>query len=326
MLRRLITFWSKRGISDANALAFYTEILALGGNLTPREQTAVDNLVIDLKTAGLWSKIRVLYPFVGQSAVSHSLNLVNPLEFQIDWYGTLTHNSSGVVTDGVTGYGNTNLPCVRIQTGNIPPQSNSPYLHASAYIKNVTVTNNNYGFIFGSNYSLVGYSEDYGTSITLSNFAGIKKVTANGGDATYSPPVESPWGPSYTILTYSGLYTVTSNLLEPNSMPVGPYSGIIRTYKDTTELGSRGMNWITSSGTAAPYGSQADSGILSQGAVYIGGSHFTDRAIGPAPLNDRMEKPLAATYSFACFGEFLTGSEVTQLNTIVSDFQTYLNR
>lgn len=88
---------------DPDAAAF----IAAAGITDDTQKEAVNQLVVDLKAEGIWTKLRVLYPFVGGAASPHSYNLVNPATFQITWNGTLTHNASGVTGNGTTGYGDT---------------------------------------------------------------------------------------------------------------------------------------------------------------------------------------------------------------------------
>ena len=39
---------------------------------------AVNNLVLDLKKYGLWTKMKAIYPIVGGNAWSHKFNLKDP--------------------------------------------------------------------------------------------------------------------------------------------------------------------------------------------------------------------------------------------------------
>jgi hypothetical protein len=59
---------------DTDAQSFIT-----AASLTDTTQTnAVNDLVLDLKAAGLWTKISTLYPMVGGNATSHKFNLKDP--------------------------------------------------------------------------------------------------------------------------------------------------------------------------------------------------------------------------------------------------------
>jgi hypothetical protein len=73
-----------------------------------RHVEIINDLVTGLKTASLWNLLDVLYPFIGGSAYRHSLNLRNPLLYQIAWSGSLVHSGAGVKGSG--GFGtSTNL-------------------------------------------------------------------------------------------------------------------------------------------------------------------------------------------------------------------------
>ena len=92
---------------DADAQAF---ISAAGiTNLT--QASAVNTLVNDLKTYGLWTKMKALYPMVGGTATSHKFNLKDPRDldaaFRLTFSGGWTHSSTGALPNGTTGYAET---------------------------------------------------------------------------------------------------------------------------------------------------------------------------------------------------------------------------
>jgi hypothetical protein len=73
-----------------------------------RHAEIVNDLIIGLYVDNLWSLIQVLYPFIGGTAWSHSVNAKNPLQHQITWSGTLAHTAQGVsATQGGDGWGDT---------------------------------------------------------------------------------------------------------------------------------------------------------------------------------------------------------------------------
>jgi hypothetical protein len=71
------------------------------------EAVAINNLVNELKTAGLWGLMFAIYPMVGGTANTHKFNLVNPQDtnaaFRLSFNGGWTHSSSGAKPDGVSG-------------------------------------------------------------------------------------------------------------------------------------------------------------------------------------------------------------------------------
>jgi len=104
------TFRTIGGISfDADAQAFIT-----AASITdPTQQSAVNQLVVDLKSASIWTKMKAVYPFIGGSASSHKWNLKNPLDtnaaFRLSFAGGWTHSSTGAKPNGTTAYANTFL-------------------------------------------------------------------------------------------------------------------------------------------------------------------------------------------------------------------------
>lgn len=99
-------------IIDPEAAAFFTRASITDAG----QQTAINNLVTSLKQSAtaadgnLWNKFTngFLYPFVGGNATAHSKNLASNA-FNITWAGSVTHGSSGVKSDGSSGYGDTGL-------------------------------------------------------------------------------------------------------------------------------------------------------------------------------------------------------------------------
>jgi hypothetical protein len=84
---------------------------------------AVDDLVIDLKAASLWTKMVALYPFVGGTATAHKFNLKDPRNldaaFRIVWSGGVTHDANGITGNGSSGSGDTKLaPSTALVDGN----------------------------------------------------------------------------------------------------------------------------------------------------------------------------------------------------------------
>jgi len=89
---------------DPDALAFFT-----AASITDTTQkSAVNTLVLSLKSANIWTKMKALYPVVGGSASSHAVNLKQPGTFTLSFATGWTHSSTGMTPNGAT-YANTNL-------------------------------------------------------------------------------------------------------------------------------------------------------------------------------------------------------------------------
>ena len=94
------------GGTDADAQAFITATGITGTNAT-----ATNQLVIDLKNANIWAKMKCVYPLVGGTATSHKFNLLNPVDSnaanRLVFAGGVTHSSTGVLFGGVNGWADT---------------------------------------------------------------------------------------------------------------------------------------------------------------------------------------------------------------------------
>ena len=161
-------------VSDPDAQAFVTN----AGIVDQVEAKAVNNLVIGLKSDGLWSKMKAIYPMVGSSATSNSYNLKNTAQYQITWYGGLTHNANGVTGSGTNGYGDTFL------NNNVLAQNDN---HLSVYIRTSGGnTGNDLASWNGSTFGMSMYT----------NFLGGFTAANNSGGAYFT----------FTQGTQGGLY------------------------------------------------------------------------------------------------------------------------
>lgn len=132
---------------DADASAFFTA----SGITDAGQKVAVNNMVLDLKAQGLWTKMHAIYPFVGGSASAHSYNLKNTAQYQITWSSSgVTHDANGITGDGVNGYGNTGYNSSSASTLNDA--------HVSIYSRTQTPTDGGY---FIGNYSDAGANRTF---------------------------------------------------------------------------------------------------------------------------------------------------------------------
>lgn len=105
MLRRFAS--TLRQVSAGGLDPDALDYLTVSGNLGDATiETAINDLVLNLKADSIWDKIVSLYPFAGGTAAKHSYNLKDPLSHQITWVGAVTHNANGIQSTG--GYGDTN--------------------------------------------------------------------------------------------------------------------------------------------------------------------------------------------------------------------------
>lgn len=118
-MRRLRLGMMAGGIPlDPDAQAFLNAAGITNATIT----TAIDTLVIQLKTIGVWTKLKAIYPFVGGTATTHKFNLKNPADtnaaFRLAFVGGWTHSVNGVQGNGVNAYADTKLNELLVLTTN----------------------------------------------------------------------------------------------------------------------------------------------------------------------------------------------------------------
>jgi hypothetical protein len=122
-------------VIDPDATAFLTA----AGITDPTISSAINTLVIDLKSYGIWTKMHAIYPFVGGTATTHKWNLKNPLDtdaaFRLVFNGGWAHSANGIQGNGTNTYANT----FYIQSSHLPSQDD---LHISVYSRsNISESN-----------------------------------------------------------------------------------------------------------------------------------------------------------------------------------------
>jgi hypothetical protein len=125
---------------DTDAAIYLLSVTAQGGTYTPTAELAVNTLFTDLKTAGLYNKLKVMYPIVGGNAASHALNALSPttsntfyLTFSAGW----THNVSGMTHSAGAYYADTHfIPSVEYSTieSSMGYYNNTPPVVGDGYI------------------------------------------------------------------------------------------------------------------------------------------------------------------------------------------------
>ena len=93
---------------DADAQAFFNRVTAAGGTLSATEQTATNQLVLDMKSAGIWTAMRAVYPMVGASAAACAQNLKSS-SFTGTFTSGWTFASTGVTPNGTSAYMDTGI-------------------------------------------------------------------------------------------------------------------------------------------------------------------------------------------------------------------------
>lgn len=195
---------------DSDAQAFITA----AGITDETQQSAINTLVLDMKSANIWTKMKAIYPFVGGTATTHKWNLKDPRDldaaFRLVFNGGWTHSATGAKPNGTNGYADTYFSPALNSTQNSH--------HFSLYLRNNEAdkipfgcTTNNSGLTGGTiiprlgnltyyGINQTGYSPRYGetnsiafyvVSRTASNVSKIFKsnvLKATSTVASVSPP------------------------------------------------------------------------------------------------------------------------------------------
>jgi hypothetical protein len=106
MYRSLISLMPKT-VDDAQAF------ITAAGITDPTQKSAIITLVADLKTYGIWTKMKAIYPIVGGTASQHKYNLKDPRDldvaFRLNFSTGWTHSSTGMLPNGTSAFADTFL-------------------------------------------------------------------------------------------------------------------------------------------------------------------------------------------------------------------------
>jgi hypothetical protein len=104
---------------DPDAQAYINAVIAAGGTLSGGNQAAVNTLFVDMKTAGIYSKTVVMYPYTGNVVDSNKLEAKNPGgSYSITFTGGWTFDSLGAKPNGTNAWGEVNMVANSALTNN----------------------------------------------------------------------------------------------------------------------------------------------------------------------------------------------------------------
>jgi len=162
-------------INDAQA--FFDRVTAAGGSLTLTEKNAIIQLIVDMKSAGVWSKVKAAYPMVGSSAAGCLQNLMSAAFTGIP-YNTITYASTGISSSAMNAwvdtqfneYNNLTLNSGHIAVYSRTNTSNNLYCDMGVFDQNGTA---GYSYIYSRGTS-------FGTRVVVQNKNGsLDTTTAN---------------------------------------------------------------------------------------------------------------------------------------------------
>lgn len=197
-----IAYFNPAYSTDSDATAF----LSATGITNSTISGAINVMVKSLKSEGLWTKMKAIYPFVGGNATTHRFNLKDPRDldaaFRLTPNGGITHDGGGAQFNGSTGWYNTNMNAannlsvnslhlsfysltnaantysggeighVGYSSWTTPPQD--PAKQLLLRVKNAQYAGSNALFISGNGYSSYSTNDGYGLTV-----ASITSATAS---------------------------------------------------------------------------------------------------------------------------------------------------
>lgn len=143
---------------DSDVAGFVSRVYAAGGSLSYTEVTATETLVADLKSYGIWTSMKAVYPMVGASAAACAQNLKSS-SFTGTFTSGWTFASTGATPNGVSATMDTGLnPNVSLSTSSA---------HLSFYSR-TNVNEATYDFCALQNYSLLLYGNTFYVNLEIS--------------------------------------------------------------------------------------------------------------------------------------------------------------
>ena len=198
---------------DPDAQAFFNRVTAAGGTLSATEQTATNQLVLDMKSAGIWTPMKAIYPMVGASAAACAQNLKSS-SFTGTFSSGWTFASNGVTPNGTSAYMDTNFsPFTQLVANSA---------HSSFYLRTPLSSN-------ATGYGVV--RNDYTERMDIINFSGTLYSAIGIGTtqcATTTTPYQSLILGSRINSTSNKLYTIgvlrdTKTALNTSNLPSNNY-------------------------------------------------------------------------------------------------------
>ena len=148
---------------DTDAQAFFDRVTAAGGTLTATEQSAVNTLVISMKSTNVWTLMKALYPMVGGSPAACAQNLKSS-SFTGTFSGGWAYSSTGITGNGINTYMNTGL---------IPStQLSQNSAHLAGYLRTTNSANNTLVGAPGLYLLNYGYAAIHNADVGAVNVAG----------------------------------------------------------------------------------------------------------------------------------------------------------
>jgi hypothetical protein len=269
---------------DPSAQAF---IDATG--ISGTDATAINTLVVDLKAASLWTKMKVIYPMVGGTKNTMKYNLVDPQDtdaaYRLTYVnsGSITFDSNGTFFPGIA----SPVSYARTHFNLSGSGLNSSSVHLSIYNTTLSTSSPTGSSAFG------GVRDTSQDSLYL-----IMPLTTAGGFSINNIIANSPIQPGLTLITGSEFT-----------------QGLLIASRTTTTLDEMSRNGVIYNSYT---GSQATNSDIE---VILGARNI-------AAASPTISPSFQSRYNnaYTSMGEGLSSSEISTYYTIVQAYQTTLGR
>ena len=177
--------------TDADAQAFITATGISGTNAT-----ATNKLVIDLKAANIWAKMKCIYPFVGTTSASQKYNLKDARDldaaYRLTFFGGGTFSANGYQLNGTNSYANTflapNVMALNSIHGSVYLQQDNA-INGAAFGSEVAVTFANGFYLFPKQTTpfncSVRINDNTSQNAIMGNIKGLNLITRTASNKKY---------------------------------------------------------------------------------------------------------------------------------------------
>lgn len=220
--------------------SYWATQFATAAGITDAGQIAiVKDLCADFAAAGLWDKMKAIYPFIGGTADAHKINLKDPRDaddaFRITWTGTITHSALGIKGNGTDGWGNTHL----VFNENLAFDSYS----YSVYSRDDTNASNRAVEIEGGPGAIIIYRDTYagGAFIAGQTFASLAIAAYNNSKGLFTVDRVAN-NQAYAIRNGTVFFNITDTVTDTDSaeeiyLLVANNNGSPSTYFNSRQIG-----------------------------------------------------------------------------------------
>ena len=217
------------GGTDADAQAFITATGISGTNAT-----ATNQLVIDLKTANIWTKMKAVYPMVGGTATTCKFNLKNPVDsnaaYRLVFNGGGTFSANGYLPNGTNAYANTFL-------GPSTNFNNTTFNHLSYYSR----TNSAVAFEYAMGSSATGsmsmiIRRDTNLGYGFSDYVSGTTYRGASGSVTNSLGLFTFSQKGTTAKLFKNNTTVASNTIAASNFALSTNAIVLGAINDTASV------------------------------------------------------------------------------------------